>query len=77
MAAELDHLDVAFSEDPVDRKVGLRFVRKLIRADRLDRADEVMDVLSHQDFDEASLENLEFQQRRSRARRTYLQEREL
>ncbi len=76
LAAELDHLDVAFSEDPVDRTVGLRFVKRLIRADRLDRADEVMDVLSHQDFDEASLEILEFQQQRSRARRVYLQERE-
>lgn len=74
--AELDHLDVAYSQDPVGRKVGLRFVRRLIHADRLDRADEVIDVLSDQDFDEASLENLEYQQRRSSARRAYLRERE-
>lgn len=77
MAVELDHLEVAFTEDPVDRKVGLRFVKRLIRADRLDRADEVIDVLSDQEFDKASLEILEFQQQRLRSRRAFLEEREI
>lgn len=76
VGAELDHLEVAFSQDPIDRRVGLRFVRRLIRADRLDRADEVIDQLSPQDFDEATLENLEHLRRRSHTRRTYLSERD-
>ncbi|MCP3910785.1 MAG: hypothetical protein GY713_07520 [Actinomycetia bacterium] len=59
LAGELRHVQIAFAGDEGATKLGLRLVRRLLVADRLERAGEVLDILLAGDPDERTLGHLD------------------